>query len=154
MDAAGESVPHAHAAQAIWNPSAAANWSMPFSPIFGSYLHMLNWEVLGEPERAADSRRWTYASIAMLAGYTVAGMMFPQGEAASLAIRGAIIAYLLVWYFASAKVQMRYVKEKFGDDYPRKPWGRALLYAVAALLGYIALQFIVGVAAGLLGAFS
>jgi hypothetical protein len=45
---------------------------------------------------------------------------------------------------------MRYVKEKFGDDYPRKPWGRALLYATGALFGYLVVQFLVGVVVGML----
>lgn len=36
------------AAIALWNPNAAANWSLLFTPLFGAYLHMLNWRSLGE----------------------------------------------------------------------------------------------------------
>jgi predicted amidophosphoribosyltransferase len=28
---------------AIWNPNAASNWSLVFTPAFGSYLHARNW---------------------------------------------------------------------------------------------------------------
>ena len=33
-------------APALWNPTAAGSWSILFSPIFGAYLHMLNWRAL------------------------------------------------------------------------------------------------------------
>jgi hypothetical protein len=46
----------ADAAPALWNPNAAANWSLLFSPMFGAWLHMKNWAALGEPERAAARR--------------------------------------------------------------------------------------------------
>ena len=46
----------AAAAAPIWNPSAAASWSLPFSPIFGAYLHMLNWRALGDEQKAATAR--------------------------------------------------------------------------------------------------
>ena len=31
------------ASNALWNPNTAANWSFLFSPLFGAYLHALNW---------------------------------------------------------------------------------------------------------------
>jgi hypothetical protein len=51
---------------AIWNPNAAANWSLLFSPAFGAYLHMLNWRALGQPGRAASAQHWFLASLTML----------------------------------------------------------------------------------------
>jgi hypothetical protein len=47
---------------AIWNPNAAASWSVLFTPLFGALLHAQNWTVLGEPERARKSMRWAYVS--------------------------------------------------------------------------------------------
>ena len=40
---------------AIWNPNAASNWSIIFTPAFGSYLHALNWRTLGEEEHARSA---------------------------------------------------------------------------------------------------
>ena len=40
----------------LWNPNAAANWSLLLSPAFGAFLHMKNWEELGEPAKAAASK--------------------------------------------------------------------------------------------------
>ena len=33
-------------APALWNPNAAASWSLLFSPAFGAFLHMKNWQAL------------------------------------------------------------------------------------------------------------
>ena len=46
----------AHAGQraALWNPDAAACWSMLFTPLFGTILVIRNWEALGEPKRAVE----------------------------------------------------------------------------------------------------
>ena len=46
------------AAPSLWNPNAAASWSLIFTPIFGAILHMKNWEALGEPQKAAGARSW------------------------------------------------------------------------------------------------
>ena len=50
----------------IWNPNAAASWSLPFSPVFGAYLHMLNWRSLGEEAKAATARTWLIAGLTLL----------------------------------------------------------------------------------------
>jgi hypothetical protein len=41
---------------ALWNPNAAASWSLLFTPIFGSLLHMKNWQAMGNREKAASSK--------------------------------------------------------------------------------------------------
>ena len=42
---------------ALWNRSAAARWSLVFTPAFGAFVLMRNWHALGEPERAASARK-------------------------------------------------------------------------------------------------
>ena len=49
-------VPTGEAAPALWNPNAASSWSLLFSPIFGAYLHMQNWQALGQPDKAEQCR--------------------------------------------------------------------------------------------------
>lgn len=41
---------------ALWNPNAAGLWSLLFTPIFGSIIHMKNWNALGQPEKARASK--------------------------------------------------------------------------------------------------
>ena len=60
---------------ALWNPNAAANWCLIFTPAFGAFLNMLNWDALGEGERAASSKRWFAASLVMFGAYLVLSVL-------------------------------------------------------------------------------
>ena len=131
---------------AIWNPNAAANWSIIFTPAFGSYLHMLNWRVLGQSDRAASAQHWFYVSLAVLVTYVVMGALIADSKAADSAAQGLAFLFLLVWYFASGRSQAKYIKEKFGSNYSRKPWGAALCIGIAAVIGFFICVYVVGVA--------
>lgn len=121
---------------AIWNPNVTVNWSLPFTPAFGSYLQMLNWQSLGEDQRAKGSKKWFYVSLAIIVISLVIFVFVPL-EAADAASTGLFILLLGTWYYASARSQSKYVKANFGTTYLKKPWGKALLYAVGCLTGYI-----------------
>lgn len=108
----------------LWNPTAAANWSLLFSPAFGAYIHMLNWQALGYSEKAKNSRNW-----------------FLIGLLLSLFGLGLIV--LIAWYFASAKEQIKYVKTHFGDNYPKNSLGKPLLIALGISLIVITLVFLI-----------
>ncbi|MDH3320209.1 MAG: hypothetical protein OEO84_11045 [Betaproteobacteria bacterium] len=134
----------------LWNPNAAANWSLIFTPAFGAYLHVLNWRALGEPERAAAARLWFIVSLVMLVVYVLLGIFVVQERAADGAARGLAFIFLLIWYFSSARRQANYVKEKWGGDYPRKGWWKPLLIGVGAIVGYFVLALLIGVGIGLM----
>jgi zinc-ribbon domain len=134
---------------AIWNPNATANWSLIFSPAFGSYLQMLNWRALGEHEKAASSQNWFYVSLGMLAVYVFMGVFMDDSKAADVAARGLGFFFLIGWYFSVGRAQSKYVKEKFGSGYARKPWSKALLIGIAALVGFFIAAAIVGLVLGI-----
>lgn len=129
---------------AIWNPNAAANWCLLFTPAFGAYLNMLNWRALGESEREAASRKWFYFSIGLMVFYVLLALLVGNEKASEGITRLIAFVFLLTWYFSSGRTQAKYVKERFGNDYLRKPWGKALGYGIGGLLGYFLLSFIVG----------
>lgn len=136
-------------AQPIWNPNAAASWSLLFSPAFGSFLQMLNWRALGQPQKADDARGWFIVSLAMLVVYVLIGVLAPDPKAADAISRAVGFGYLLVWYFAAGREQAKYVKEKWGKDYARRGWGKPLLIAIGAFVGYFLVAVLIGVAIGL-----
>ena len=138
----------AEPAPLIWNPNAAANWCLLFTPAFGAYLHMLNWRALGDREREASSRAWFYTSLGLLVFFPLASLVI-GGKVSDAITRLAGLVFLLSWYFASARPQARYVKERWGSDYVRKPWSKALAYAVAGLLAYLAMAFVFGLVAAI-----
>lgn len=128
----------------IWNPNAAANWSLIFTPAFGAYIQMLNWQRLGQAELAARSRRWFRIALGMLGLYVALSLAMPEEKAADGAARGLALIFLFSWYFASARAQAKYVKAHFGKDYVRQPWGKALGIAVLGVIGYLAAAALAG----------
>jgi hypothetical protein len=125
----------ADAAPPLWNPNAAANWSLLFSPVFGAWLHTRNWKALGETDRAETSRKWLVAAIVIVVVQLAAGLLLRNNPGARALTNLGAFAWLFTWYFANARGQARHVKKRFGDDYPRKGWGRPLGIAIAIWFG-------------------
>ena len=123
---------------ALWNPGAAANWSLLFSPAFGAFLHMKNWEALGEPAKASAAKVWAILALIVIAGASVAAVLMPTNRTLGGFSRLGGFVLLISWYAASGRGQMAYVKSKFGKDYPRKGWGKPLLFALLAFIGIVA----------------
>jgi len=140
--------PDLPAGAAVWNPDAAAAWSLLFTPIFGSCLQYLNWKNLGEDEHAGLARIWFIFSIVLYSVITVL-------QVATLRRDGGIPAwfypfYTVLWYVLSGRRQGSYLRARFGGGYERRPLGRPLLLAVG---GYV-LLVIVLVAVTLFRAFA
>ena len=148
MTKTDDRVPQLEAPAAIWNPTALVNWSLPFTPAFGAWLQMLNWQSLGETELAEISKKWFYASLGMLLVYGIAGIALAGNEAGLLLLRMLPFLYLVTWYLGSGRPHMKYVKERFGNDYNRRPWKKPLLAASGLAVMYFALQVLVGVLFG------
>lgn len=125
---------------ALWNPNAAASWSLPLSAAFGAYLQMLNWRALGEHEKARQSQIWFYVIL-----FLPIPLILFAADAGNLAFAldviptGLPFPIVIAWYFLSGKAQSKYVKEKFGDNYPRQPWGKTLLIGFGVVIAYWAL---------------
>lgn len=116
---------------ALWNPGAAVLWSLLFTPLFGAILHLRNWEALGERPRIARATAWLSATAVMTPLSITIGQLGPvRGSDVTC---GILLIWLIIWYFASARHQVRFMKERFGADYPRRGW-RAPLFAAAGVV--------------------
>jgi len=144
-------VPGRAVAPALWNPNAAANWSLLFSPVFGAFLQMKNWQALGEPAKASASKTWAAIGLIVFVALALASAFLPERPMDGIS-RAVAIGLLLSWYFASARQQTAYVKARFGSDYPRRGWLKPLFLAVLAVLGFVValglLGFLVGLVLG------
>lgn len=143
-------VPLDEAAPALWNPGAAAGWSLLFSPIFGAYLHARNWEALGQPDKAAASRKWMMGSIAFFVVIVLASFAVPDSKLGDALGRAGGIALLVSWYYSIGKSQRAFVLARFGKDYPRRGWGKPILVALGCFVGFIVVAGIVGLLIGAL----
>jgi len=147
-DVAGPSA--VEAAPALWNPGAAASWSLMFTPIFGAILQMKNWQALGEPDKAATAKAWAWGCVAFFVALTLLGAFLPDSKAMDGLSRLSAFALLITWYYANGKAQQAYVAARFGKTYPRKGWAKPLSLAVLGIMGFLLAAVVVGVVIGLL----
>src|SRR5579875_907696 len=92
----------------LWNPRVAAYWSLLFSPAFGAYVHMLNWQKLGNAEKAAEARAWFMALCGFLALNLMIGA-FAVAHGKDDPVPNWIgLVLTVVWYRQSAKQQEKY----------------------------------------------
>lgn len=126
FDAAGD-------APALWRPSAVAAWSLLFTPVFGSWLLMHNWTVLGQARAARSARRWLLASLVVLVVEVLAVAVTERVRGTTPLAQLIALAWLGLWLLAAAPPQWRLVRRRFGRRYARRGWNGAL--GMAALCG-------------------
>lgn len=113
----------------MWNPSAAVNWSIVFTPVFGSWLQMKNWEQLGHSDEAKRCKFWLILSLL----YTC---IIPFIEIPRPFSNIGPICLLVPWYIFSGKFQMDYFK-KAQVEYTKKSWVKPILIGVVAMTIFI-----------------
>lgn len=125
------SLPADHPLPALWRPSAVALWSLLFTPVFGSWLLMHNWRVLGQAHAARSARLWLFASLAVLALEGLAGAITERVNGNAPFAEWLALAWLGLWLLGAAAPQWRLVRRRFGRRYVRRGWNGALGVAVA-----------------------
>jgi hypothetical protein len=135
-------------APGLWNPNAAASWSLIFSPVFGAILHMKNWQAMGDERRAATSRKWAVASAAFFVVVMLVGIAWPENKALDGLSRLGGLILLLAWYYGIGKSQNALVLARYGKDYPRKGWAKPLGAALGLLIAFILAGVVVGFLVG------
>jgi len=128
----------------LWSPNACANWSLIFTPAFGSYLQHLNWKSLGETENANTSKIWFTISLGLYLLLPFVVFAFSDSDRVGVIARGLGFWYLIIWYFANGRAQAKYVKQQYGNDYSRQSWSQPLLVGLGSLVGYFIYSFLVG----------
>ena len=113
---------------ALWNPNAAANWSLLFSPVFGAWIHAKNWTALGDDAKAKQSMYWVYSGIVAL----LLAIFLPEKIG-----RAVGIGFLFGWYFSFAKQQVKHVKETLGGVYEKKGRAKPLGIAVGCFVAFV-----------------
>lgn len=119
----------------LWNPNAAANWSLLLTPAFGAYLHARNWDALGRPDKATANRVWVWLTVGLLGlDLALVGLAnWGLGDKRIVFGGGAVLVF---WYFIHGRGQIGYVADRHGRKYARKGWAGPLLAAVGGLVAY------------------
>ena len=121
----------------LWNPSAAARWSLILSPVFGAWIQAKNWQELGRPEEARKSMGWVYGGAAYFCLLLATSGIVTTRETSPLGM-----IFFAAWYMTSGLAQVKLVKE--GLAYEKKSWTKPLLIGFGALAVIFALA--VGIA--------
>jgi len=117
----------------LWNPNAAANWSILLTPAFGALLHASNWNALGKPERANINRVWAAVTLVWYAISAFVGGMWEPENGMPVVLRVTPLGLLCGWYFTQGRAQAQYVKAKVGVNYIRNGWARPMLSAAIVI---------------------
>ena len=131
----------------LWNPNAAALWSVLLSPAFGAFLHAQNWRMLGDVKRARANMFWFFLVIVIcvVAAFVPA---IPKEAQTPLGI-----GLLVGWYYSQGKPQIQYVKDNFPGGYKKRSIYLALLIGLVAVVVFLtALAFAAGALARSKGA--
>jgi len=144
-----EDVTPLQASPPLWNPRVAVNFSLLFSPVFGAIVQMKNWQALGEAERALKSRNWAIGSLVLLTALNLVDVLALVKFGGGIG-RPMALVLLITWYYANGKSQYRYMTEKFGAQYPKRPWGQPFLWGVAGFVGYVVAVGLAGYVLGML----
>lgn len=124
----------AHSSQkTFWNPNAVANWSLLYTQIFGAWLTYLNWQKLGEAAQAERSKQWLIGAMVWLP-LSVFLMIVVDNMSFGFGLIASDLALLLSWFFLENRKQNKYLLERFGKAYPRRPWGKPLAIAASVVI--------------------
>lgn len=105
-------------APALWNPTVIRVLGFFFTWGFGAFLVAKNWRALGETAKAKRSMIWFYSIFAWL----LFAFVTPDTEMITRSSWFAGMMIFVCWANFEAQPQIKYVKERFGKDYPRKGW--------------------------------
>jgi hypothetical protein len=117
----------------LWNPRAATYLGLLLSPAFSAYIHMCNWDTLGEDDQSLEARAWC----CMMLGYFVTfGVLLGVSDIVGRNLAppvSATIGILAGWHAWGGRAQERYIAVITGGAYRRRPWRRVILAALAVL---------------------
>jgi hypothetical protein len=121
--------------QAFWNPLAAAGWSIVFTPAFGAWIVLRNWEALGDAREVLAARRWFVISLGLLGLRLLLSALSARLNTEPTLLHWTCLLFLLAWSFGAALPQARSLKLRYGG-YARRGWDKVLLLAVLAGSAY------------------
>lgn len=122
----------------LYNPNAAAAWSILLTPVFGSWCIYTNYKELGEKSRAQTSLAVTI----VIAAVTVFVPLLTLFSSRLAVLRGAPFVALILWYVIEAKGQINFIETR-GIVYELKPWVAPLLIGVLSATLYLGFMFFV-----------
>lgn len=106
----------------LWNPGLAIVLSLPFGPVFGATLVMLNWRELGEPARAAHGWAWICVGAAAMAWFVLAPPLADDPDIDLNLSRLILFAVTAAWALRQALPQVDVIRRRLARVYTERGW--------------------------------
>ena len=120
----------------LWNPMAAALWSILLSPIFGAVLHMKNWKALGYPEKERAACWWLIGNVALLVSVGLLGLLATEPLIPTASTRILPFSWVVGWYYLSGGHKQReFIISKYGSTYTRRSWFLPISLGLVVMIG-------------------
>ncbi|MBL8363362.1 MAG: hypothetical protein JNN18_22950 [Rubrivivax sp.] len=96
--------------------------SLPFGPVFGATLVMLNWRALGEGTRAAHGWAWICAGAAAMALLVLAPPLVGDPEVDVNLSRLMLLGVTAAWALQQALPQVDVIRRRLARHYTEQGW--------------------------------
>lgn len=150
LPSATASAPPSRHDVALWNPDAAAFFSLLLTPLFGATLHFLNSRQLGDDAQSLKARLALAAGALVTFGALYVGLSHEVSVRNTLAASGMVAFYTLLWYVFIGHGQSKLVSIRYGTRYRKMSLWVPVLIALALLLSPSVAQHILTSPRGLL----
>lgn len=136
---------------ALYNPAAVAALALLFTPVFGAQLQALNWQTLGEQGEMRSSRMWVRTTFWLILVFIIMQAIFRNEPLMRFGGLYFLIVAWASWMVTSGYRQITYVKDLFGNDYPRRRIGRPIMIGAGGWVIYSMVSVSVGMLLALTG---
>lgn len=135
---------------ALWNPDAAALFSLLLTPLFGATLHFLNSRRLGDDTQSLKARLALASGALVTFGALSIGFSNDVSVSNTFAASGMVAVYTLLWYVFIGHGQSQLVSARYGARYRKMTLWVPVVIALAMLLSPSAAHHILTSPRGLL----
>ncbi|MBO5658699.1 MAG: hypothetical protein J6S08_04610 [Duodenibacillus sp.] len=125
----------------LFNPTAAVVLSLVFTPMFGAFLHGLNWRELGDDESAARSMGWVRGTFIAFVLYLVVDPFLQSMAFARYLMMAMLVGFWFSWALSLGFRQVRFVREFVKDNYEPQRLGKAIMLGAFGWVAFSALAF-------------
>lgn len=125
----------------LYNPTAALALSLIFTPMFGAFLHGLNWRELGDDEAAARSMGWVRGTFFSFVLYLVVDPFLQSTVFGRYLLMAMLVGFWLSWAFSLGFKQIRLVRDFVKDRFEPQRLGKAIMLGAFGWVAFSAAAF-------------
>lgn len=125
----------------LYNPLVTMLLSLVFTPMFGAFLHGLNWRELGDDEMAARNMGWVRGTFIAFALYILVDPFIQHLPFSRYLMSAMLLGFWLSWMFSLGFKQVQFVREFVKGNYEPERIGKAMMLGAFGWVAFSAVSF-------------